>query len=290
MKKAFFVSTAVLMTILIISSFRKPPPNTPTPQPEKTLSISASKISVQIVAASFCTPKLIEIANMPVFEESTIASTPIPDVHATSAYHDTQYNTLIARVRATRDSFNAQIAKDSSLKDSIYREARIFLLNTLTRDVFPYWYGTPWDFNGISNVPKEGKIACGYFISTTLKHIGFNMNRYRVAQKGATEIIHTLSGKENSRTFYDVSSLQNHLLSKPDGVYIVGLSSHVGFIEKRGSEVYFTHSNYLIPAEVLKEQLLSSPAIQSSDIYVLGAISLSNQVIELWLHKTEIKV
>ena len=71
---------------------------------------------------------------------------------------------------------NYQAKLDSSIKklknlssDSIISESFYYVM---TDSVFPHWMGTKWDFNGVSNVPGKGMIACGYFVSTTLKHVG----------------------------------------------------------------------------------------------------------------------
>src|SRR5688572_11801089 len=50
-------------------------------------------------------------------------------------------------------------------------------LETCLRDsMFEYWYGTRWGFYGTTPKPRQGKIACGYFVTTTLKHLGLNIN------------------------------------------------------------------------------------------------------------------
>ena len=56
---------------------------------------------------------------------------------------------------------------------------KIAFFHTLVDSIFPYWYGTEWDFNGITESPRKGEIACGYFVSTTLKHMGIRLNRYK---------------------------------------------------------------------------------------------------------------
>jgi hypothetical protein len=43
-----------------------------------------------------------------------------------------------------------------------------FIHHSLSKTIFPHWYGTVWDYNGYTNTPKNGVIACGYFVSTTL--------------------------------------------------------------------------------------------------------------------------
>lgn len=54
-----------------------------------------------------------------------------------------------------------------------------FLINA----IIPYWYGMEWDFDGYSAISNKGKIACGYFVSNTLKDMGIQLNRFRLAQQ-----------------------------------------------------------------------------------------------------------
>ena len=43
--------------------------------------------------------------------------------------------------------------------------------------IIPDWIGTKWDFNGISEKPQQGNIACGYFVTTVLRDAGLNLAR-----------------------------------------------------------------------------------------------------------------
>ena len=67
---------------------------------------------------------------------------------------------------------------------SLYTVAKTALEEGIVNGLIPFWYGTEWDFYGYTSVPKQGKIACGYFISTVLLHGGFILNRYTLAQQG----------------------------------------------------------------------------------------------------------
>jgi hypothetical protein len=51
-----------------------------------------------------------------------------------------------------------------------------------------------------------------------------------------------------------------------DGLYIVGLDMHVGFLLVDGGAKrdYFIHSNYRTPAEVVKERALRSEVLTAS--------------------------
>ena len=90
--------------------------------------------------------------------------------------------------------YNKALTK--SKKDSIVNKARLYLENKLITEIFPFWYGTGWDYNGISTVPQNGNIACGYFVSTTLRDAGINLDRIKLAQQGAKQIGESLSGKQ----------------------------------------------------------------------------------------------
>ncbi len=93
---------------------------------------------------------------------------------------ETNYNLLLESIQTKRlDLRNTYLASEIEEKDSILKLTKNYLEETLVEDIFNYWYGTPWDFNGTTNIPNQGSIACGYFVTTTLKHLGFNIPRFK---------------------------------------------------------------------------------------------------------------
>lgn len=163
----------------------------------------------------------------------------------------------------------------------------------LVDHIFPYWYGTPWDFEGHTNEPNQGEIACGYFVTTTLKHMGFNLNRYRLAQQYSLNEVKILSCGEEILDFNTseidevVNDMKNDL---EEGIYVIGLSSHVGFMLKRDGELFFIHSNYYDPVAVVIEDASTSEALLSSSLFYLTAISGNSSLMKKWLSSEEIKV
>lgn len=157
--------------------------------------------------------------------------------------------------------------------------------SALTQFIFPAWYNTPWDFNGISNVPGEGQIACGYFVSTTLKHAGFNLNRYKLAQQAASVIVKSICG--SSTWFTSKEALIQHLKAQPDGIYVLGLDYHVGFLVVQQGVVDFVHSDYF-NGKVVREPALKSAAFCATENYVIGALSNNKHVIANWLNGTKV--
>lgn len=157
----------------------------------------------------------------------------------------------------------------------------------MTDSVFPSWMGTKWDYNGISNIPGKGMIACGYFVTTTLKHVGFNLNRYKLAQQAASTVIQVLC--DSSRLYsYSVDAAIKKLKGLGNNkLYVVGLDYHVGFIAVKNNEVFFIHSDYF-KGEVLKEKAQNSKAFKNTSAYVFGEITNNKELFNKW--KNGIKI
>jgi hypothetical protein len=69
--------------------------------------------------------------------------------------------------------------------------------------------------------------------------------------------------------------------ARGDGLYVVGLDFHVGFLRVQGERVDFCHSAYLGPAVVTCEAAISSPGFVSRR-YVLGELA-SRPLLDAWL-------
>ena len=188
-----------------------------------------------------------------------------------------KYDKVLRRIEDQRETLN--LVEDSAER---VRKASDLLLSSLADSIFPAWYGTPWDFNGISNVPGKGEIACGYFVSTTLKHIGFNLNRYKVAQQAASVIVETICGRANVNSYKTKEAAILHCRKEGKGLFIVGLSNHVGYLLCDGKGVYFIHSDY-VSDSVKRELAVTSEAFNASSVFVVGYITENNHLINGWL-------
>ncbi len=184
--------------------------------------------------------------------------------------------------------------KFQTLKKSITNNHTISMLdawqNTFLDSLIPYWYGTEWDFNGTSAQPKEGMIACGYFVSTTLLHSGFNLNRYRIAQQDALTISRLCVGKTDYKFIQtNFNDFCKSIHTIKDGLYIAGLSNHVGFIFKEGENIYFIHSNPYGKTYVLKELIENSIALKYTDLIYLSRFD-EVDIQKNWLNSNRISL
>ncbi len=165
------------------------------------------------------------------------------------------------------------------------------MTNLLLEGIIPYWYGTAWDFNGYTAKPKQGVIACGYFVSTTMLHAGFNLNRYKMAQKASMEEALCLEPKDSLFIRYTSRDkfVKEFSSNAKDGIYLVGLSFHVGYLYKSANDLFFIHSNYINQQGVIKEKAIESQALEASDVFVVADITNNQLLIKKWLEHLEVK-
>lgn len=196
------------------------------------------------------------------------------------------YEDTLARLQAQRLSLATRFQTASpSQRTALITEARTLITESIYNDLFPAWYGTAWDFNGTSETPQQGKIACGYFVSTVLRDAGWKVERVRLAQQASENIILSLTTDPFVRRFrrVPIGDFVGAVKDWGSGIYIVGLDIHVGFIVNTGADVYFIHSSYVEPYKVIKEKAIQSSVLAGSKYRVLGNVSADDRFTIDWL-------
>ena len=178
--------------------------------------------------------------------------------------------------------FNCDYAKCKARSNILYKQytthpdsiTKQTLINNIRDSLFACWYGTAWDFNGITEEPGKGKIACGYFVTTILRDMGIPLKRYKHAQMASEEMINAICLKNNISRYVneDIPSFVEKIKAKGAGLYIAGLDFHTGFILNDGYEVYFVHSNYAGKKVVMSEIAVESGVLATSKKIVTGKI------------------
>ena len=141
--------------------------------------------------------------------------------------------------------------------------------------LFPYWLGTKWDFNGTSQIPGEGAIACGYFVTTLIEDMHMPVDRIQMAQCASEEMIKN-QVQETFITRYNAveqDTMFSFIRHHGDRLYIIGLDNHTGFIRKQDDDIWFIHSSGKFPFRVIKEDAETCQTILSSKYKVLGCLS-----------------
>ncbi|QSQ28104.1 hypothetical protein JY651_14090 [Pyxidicoccus parkwayensis] len=116
-----------------------------------------------------------------------------------------------------------------------------------------------------------------------LEDAGFRVERVRMAQQRAEYIVKTLVPPRRVWRFRNrpVREVVERVTKEGEGLYLVGLDYHVGFLWNDGTRVQMCHSSYLGTVEVVCEDALTSPAMVSG-YHVVGRL-LEDGMLEAWL-------
>lgn len=204
-------------------------------------------------------------------EKHNLPPTPIAVIH----YDSSKKEILLIKHKCKRSW--GSIPK--SEKEKIFTKA-------VTETIIPAWIGTAWNFNGTSEKPQQGSIACGYFVTTILRDAGLNLARIKLAQCASEQMIMSLIQSKYIHRFSNVA-MEDFLQSIQDqgyGLYIVGLDNHTGFIYNEGKDIYFIHSTFISTKNVQKEKAALSIILKQSKYKVIGKISADERVLQRWIH------
>lgn len=192
--------------------------------------------------------------------------------------------------RATRADRPAVIAEASSV-----------MLDAVD-DLIAPWLGTPWGLgsNSTARRPHEPgmTVGCSYFVTSLLQGAGVKLdNRYRFAQAPALHIQRSLvgGGRAAVHRFLSIppAELARRIAGLGDGLYLIGLNNHVGFVVVRGDAVRFVHASYTNGRVVSDEPLataaaigLSQPAGYFVSPLITGRGDADDWLVTAWLTET----
>ncbi len=171
----------------------------------------------------------------------------------------------------------------------IIKEAGKFIDEAIINSIIPFWYGTQWDFSGYTHKPNNGFVGCSYFVSTTLKHSGFNLNRYHLAQQNPLNEAKTLQINDSLIEFFNSEDLGLDTKNLANGLYFVGLDSHVGYLLIRENKSFFINSSYMPPICV-EIQYAESSEVFKSYVYYIVAIGNNSSLVKKWILGSEITI
>lgn len=198
--------------------------------------------------------------------------------------------TLASLAKARQDLSKRYQAAEDKERTKLLKEAHQTLFTALREKIFPAWYGTAWDFSGTTQTPGEGEIACGYFVSTTLRDAGLKVERVKMAQQASEKIIMALTPPEHVWRFRNKGRdpVLEKVKAEGEGLYLVGLDNHVGYLMNHKGAIQFCHSSYLGDSVVACEPAETADALRSN-YYVLGDV-LTDALLRRWLSEEPFKI
>lgn len=195
-------------------------------------------------------------------------------------------------IAANEPAYKANVADYNTFKTSVKKHkvalaghpAKIvnYLFSLINNDIYAYWKGTPWDFNGTTRTPQSGEIACGYFVTNTLADLGFKIDNNALAQCISGDMIKVLCTGIHS--FNGLKDFAAYMDKQPDdSVYILGLDFHTGYVVKDATGTYFLHSNYIGRQGVIKEKIRESQALATNKFFMVGSLTANKQLLQKWV-------
>ena len=209
----------------------------------------------------------------------------LPVFHAHAAVTPAEYAAIRAEIRSEQAGLQDRwrAAEDPAMRAAVIEAARMRVFHVIVHQLIPAWEGTPWDFWGTTQVPGQGQIACGYYVSTLLEHAGFEVERVKLAQQASEKIIKTFTEEDAIWRTSDASVERTlrPVVESGAGIYIVGLDYHVGLLINDGEDILFCDSSYINPSAVLCQD--PTEAFSYSSRYrVIGKL-LDDDMLVAWL-------
>ena len=209
------------------------------------------------------------------------------DVVKEAPANRSSYPEACAGIESLRRELGIQLAQSPSEADRepVLERARQLLHRSVASELAPHWMGTRWDFNGTSETPGEGQIACGYFVSTLLRDSGLRVERVRLAQQASGNIIRSLTIAENTTRLVGQSfeDFLDRLSEAGDGLFVIGLDNHVGFISQDSSGARFIHSDGGRNQCVVSEPVETSPTLRRSRWREFANLCSDDALLQKWL-------
>lgn len=187
-----------------------------------------------------------------------------------------------------------KIIKEQKIdKEKAYQLKKKLFEKALVNQIFPYWYGTKWSFNGHTQIPNQGSISCGYFVSTTLSDVGVNVERISLAQQApynealTLDIDSTMMKIDGNK---DCETIIKNIKEKlEEGIYFIGFGgTHVGFLIQQKTDLYLAHTGSTSIITVI-DKIENIPFFCLFYNYYIVSLSNNKSFLDKWWNHLPIK-
>jgi len=202
------------------------------------------------------------------------------------------YQLTLNDIQKQREQFAKQYkkAKNEVEADEVLLLAGRYLEEVIANDIVYYWYGTGFDKEGMSSSPGSGRIACSYFVVTMLTESGLNIDRVKLSQQSALNIVKTLSTPDLVVRCNSPDEVESLLQQKGGGLYFIGFNYHVGFLYFDGREIHLIHASPLPPGTVSRISMKGAKSFEYSNYYDIGKLTDNKNLIVNWLTGKKLQI
>ncbi len=185
-----------------------------------------------------------------------------------------------------------QYPSSEGTEELIEREALRFISSSIYDSLAPYWLGTKFSKTGNTKYPGIGLVSPEHFVIQLFLDAGLQVKVDPEFNPKPIDLVEILLFDRNIFHYDNISmiSFLQELNQKGDGLYLLALDSHIGFVSLQGGQRKFLHASPTNPFCVVKEDLENSKIIAQSKNRTLGSISGSSELIKVWLSNEPIKI
>lgn len=228
-----------------------------------------------------------------------IANIKTPNVKIVIPFIDTirpkiPYTQTLLKIKKEIEETKKIIKNQKLDKKNAFKLKKNLFEKALVHQIFPYWYGTKWSFAGHTEIPNQGTVSCGYFVSTTLLHLGVQVDRITLAQQSPINEARTLDIDEKMINIgagnFECDTIIKNIKEKlEEGVYFVGFGgTHVGFLIQRKTDLYLVHTGSTSIVTVI-DKVENIPFFCLFYNYYIVPLSTNENFLDKWLDSITIK-
>lgn len=215
------------------------------------------------------------------------------------AERDRRWDAAVAGLEARRGRLATELraARTRADRAAVLARARDVAFRAIVDELAPLWLGMPWGLGKDSTATRPhqpGKVVgCSYFVTAIAQGAGLVLDdRYRFAQAPALAIQRALArGRGAVHRYLSIpgDQLAREIAGLGDGLYLIGLDVHVGFVVVDGGQVRLLHASYTGARQVSDEPLATAAAIAHSQDagYFVSPLFVrspdNDRLVEAWL-------
>ncbi len=215
------------------------------------------------------------------------------------AERDRRWDTAVAALEVGRQELAGELrrARGRAARAEVLRRAGDLAFRSIVDELAPLWLGMPWGLGKNSTAPRPHQpgmvVGCSYFVTAIAQGAGLRLdNRFRFAQAPALTIQRALARSRGAIHRYlslPGDRLAHEIAALGDGLYLIGLDVHVGFVVVDRGQVRLLHASYTGGRQVTDEPLADAIAIANSreEGYFVSPLFVrsadNDDLIERWL-------
>jgi hypothetical protein len=222
-----------------------------------------------------------------------------PSLDLAPTERDRRWDAAVAALAARRRALATELraARGQRARARVLARARDVAFRAIVDDLAPLWLGMPWGLGRDSTATRPHQpgmvVGCSYFVTSVLLGAGVHLDdRFRFAQAPALRIQRALAAGDRAVHRYlsiPADRLERAIAGLGDGLYLVGLDVHVGFVVVDGGAVRLLHASYTGGRQVTDEPLEGAIAIANSreEGYFVSPVFVrspdNDALVERWL-------